>query len=443
MTKYTERLMSRTSVAAMAAFAPKPEAAPTLPEFAERVEDAGAGDTGGRVPIDGLSAEEQAQVDAMASDGQTGGPSDIEAEGSDSDGDGDGADGEGEGGEPRAPGDAAPADAAPADGAARTPPRTISYGRHQKELAKAEQARADLQAQLDGSRAETTKEREERLRLDERTRMLLDAINTKQPPAAAAPPADTDPEPDVEADPIGHALWGNRKLQKRLDALESGQVRRQEETAAQTEEQQVYAALTNDINRVISGDPVRGIAADPTMADAFVHLRETRYTELGWIFANIDVNDPAQCATLSQDQQAQLNDRIQRTFHNEQMLVARQSIEARRSPADVIRNLARARGWAPKAAEPPAAAPPAARPANGAAPPAARASAPPSSVKDQLAAVRENLDASRSLSDAGGSPGGQMTPERLVAMSPAEFEDFYNRMPKENFDSLMGKPANM
>ena len=74
--------------------------------------------------------------------------------------------------------------------------------------------------------------------------------------------------------------------------------------------------------------------------------------------------------------------------------------------------------------------------------PAAPAS-PAGSVKDQLNAVRDNLEASRSLSDAGGSPGGQMTPERLASMSDAEFQSYYNSMPKEALDRVMGKPANM
>jgi hypothetical protein len=174
-----------------------------------------------------------------------------------------------------------------------------------------------------------------------------------------------------------------------------------------------------------------------------VHLRETRYQELGFISPISISTIRQQCATLSQADQKKLSDNIQQTFHNEQMLVARQSMAAGKSPAAVIRNLARARGWkaeAPAAAAPAAPAP-AARNGSRSRPGTARRSA--GSVKDQLNAVRDNLEASRSLSDAGGSPGGQMTPERLANMSQAEFEEYYSSIPKDKFDALMGRPANM
>lgn len=445
MTKHIERLMSRASVAAMAAFAPKPDPASTIPQFAERVDEpAPGGDrSGGDTAIDGLTAEEQAQLDAM----QQGGA----ADGGNVDHSGD----EPGAGDPPADGAAAAADGDddddPADGAApdgatapRQPPRTISYGRHQKELAKLQKERDDLQASLDGSKRETVAEREQRTRLDERTRMLLEAINTKQPPAAAAPAADTDPEPNKDEDPIAHLEWRNRKLERTVSDMQGGQQRQQETTAAEREEQQIFNALAADIQGVIAGDPIRGIAADPTMADAFVHLRETRYTELGHIFANIDINDPAQCATLSQDDQAKLKTQIEQTFHNEQMLVARQSLQARRSPAAVIRSLAKARGWKPAeaAAAPVAGAPPPARNGNGAAPPAPRTAAPAAagSVKDQLSQVRDNLEASRSLSDAGGSPGGAITPQQLADMPPEEFERYYAALKDSGqLDKMMGK----
>jgi hypothetical protein len=441
MTKHIDRLMSRASVAAMAAFAKEPVS--TVPAFAERVdENPPAGDGAREVdPIDGLSAEEQAGLDAMKS----GAPPTPDGDS----GDDEGADGDSDSGDDEPAGDGGEAPAPVADGAPAPPrqPKTINYGRHQKEIAKLAKERDAAIAALDGSRQETAKEREERTRLDERSRLLLEAINTKAPPAAAAPAADADPEPDKSDDPLGHLEWRNRRLEKQVADLAGGQQRQQQATAAENEETQTYNALVADIQRTVNGDPARGVAPDPTMTDAFVHLRETRYQELGFIYAGIDINDPAECAKLSPEDQAKLSDNIQRTFHNEQMLVAREALGKRTSPAAVIRNLARARGWKPAAAAPAGGDPPApAAPDRGAAPPAPRAAAAPApqgSVKDQLNAVRDNLDASRSLSDAGGSPGGQMTPERLAQMSEGEFEEYYNSIPKNKLDALMGKPANM
>lgn len=423
------RFMSGASIGVMAAFAPPNEGGTDISKIgqSERVDDTPSSDGDAL----GLSAEEQSQFDAMQGRESGIAPSaDKEAgaadagEGEPADGDGDlGADGETAAGEATD----GPAEGAQDGSGERRTPKTISYGRHQRDL----QA---LQAKLDGAMAETTKEREQRTRLDERTKMLLEAIQAKP----AAPVADTaaadaakDPEPDGEADPIGHLQWQNRNLMKTVEDLKSGRQQEQQQTAAEREEAQTY--------RVYEADLTREAAADPTFADAFVHLRETRYRELGFIYADIDITDPAQCALLSAEDQSKLSDSIQRSFHNEQMLVARQALQAKKSPAKVVANLARARLFVPKA---PAAANGAAvapsKAPNGAARPVAPADA--GTVTDQLKAIRDGQEASRSLSDAGGSPGGTITPDRLANMSDDEFTEFYNQMPKGRFDQLMGKP---
>lgn len=425
------RFMSGASVAVMAAFAPPNEGGADTSKIGqpERVDDAAPADDGDGL---GLSAEEQAQFDAMqgrdsgiapAADREAAATDGAGADGVDADADGEDADivvG--------AATDSGP-DGTPADAQRRTP-KTISYGRHQRDL-------QDLQAKLDGAVAETAKEREARVRLDERTKQLLEAIQSRPAPVApdaAAAAAAGDPEPDQEADPIGHLQWQNRGLAKQFKDLSSGRQQEQEQTAAQREEAGVY--------RVYEADLTREAQADPAFADAFVHLRETRYRELGFIYADIDITDPAQCALLSPEDQVKLSDNIQRSFHNEQMMVARQALQSKKSPAKVVANLARARGFVPKAAAPTNGA---AKPTNGAAPavPAARTVAPAAggSVTDQLQAIREGQEASRSLSDAGGSPGGTITPERLATMSDDEFAEFYDKMPKGRFDQIMGKPA--
>jgi len=447
MTKHLDRLMSRASVAAMAAFAPKPDPAATIPSFAERVDD-DAGGGGDGDAIDGLTAEEQAQFAAM-NGGKVAGDSDNVDPSGDSpepDGDGDDNDEPDAGDDASGTGDSADAgvgdrDAAAADAGKETrpPPKTISYGRHQKLLARAEKDRADLQARLEAAGKETVKEREERIRLDTRTKMLLDAINTKQPPAAAAVVEDKDPEPDKDSDPIGHLEWRNRRLESTVNELKSGRQQEQQVSAAEREEREVYGTFSADIEREA--------ATDPTFADAFVHLRETRYRELGFIYADIDITDTAQVATLTGAEQAALSENIKRSFYNEQIMVARGAMKAGKSPAKVVANLARARGFVPKAAAavPDAAAAAAAagngaaKPRNGAAPPARVEAAPQGTVSDQLEQIRQNAAASRSLSDAGGSPGGDLTPERIVAMDDDEFETLLATMPKGRLDKLMGK----
>ena len=60
-------------------------------------------------------------------------------------------------------------------------------------------------------------------------------------------------------------------------------------------------------------------------------------------------------------------------------------------------------------------------------------------MSEELAAIREGQANSKSLSDGGGSPGGDITPERLASMSDDEFQEFYDSMPKNKMDKLMGK----
>jgi hypothetical protein len=447
MTKYTERLMSRASVAAMAAFAPKSDPASTIPNFAERVDDNAAGGGGDDDLLDGLSAEEQAQFAAMNGGKPAGDQGNVDPAGDGAgEGDDDGTDPELDGGadgpddpagavDDRADGtDAGKPDAQASD--KRPAPKTVSYGKYQRELAKAQKERDEFAAKYDGATKETVKEREERIKLNERTRLLLEAINTKQPAAAAAETEDKDPEPDKDSDPLGHLEWRNRKLENTVNEMRTGRQQEQQVTAAEREEQQVYGAFSADLERAAG--------ADPTFADAFVHLRETRYRELGFIYADIDITDTAQVATLSGPEQAALSQNIKKAFYNEQIMVARGAMQAGKSPAKVVENLARARGFVPKAA---AAAPDAAaaagsgaaKPRNGAAPPARVEAAPQGTVSDQLEQIRQNAAASRSLSDAGGSPGGDLTPERLVAMDDDEFEQLVATMPKGRLDKLMGK----
>ena len=393
----------------------------------EKVPDVDEGQTSD-LEIGGMTAEEQATWDAMKAGRdipEAGGENDAaqDNDASPDAGGGDGADSDA--------GDSTVDNAervAEGDGEKRVPPKTISYGKYQREQKKKDDALAALQARLDGAVKETATEREQRLRLDERTKMLLDAISAKLTVEAKADePAD--PEPDGEDDPIAHAAWTSRELkrtQKIIQDIQTGTKQRDTATAAENEERQVYDTYENDLKREAT--------ADPSFAEAFVHLRESRYTELGFIYAGIDINDKAAVdAALTPEQQGKLAQDIQRSFHNEQMLVAREALSKGKSPAKVVANLARARGWKAPAAgavAKPANGAASAKPANGAAKP---------TVGEELAAIREGQAASRSLSDGGSSSGNDITPERLAAMTEEEFQDFYDSMPKAKLDRMMGK----
>lgn len=401
----------------------------------EKIADIDEG-TQSELDIGGMTADEQAAWDAMK------GGRDIPAGGDNDDGKdppaGDVLDASDDDDDPGSDLDQSAGDGAReepvVDPQRRQAPKTISYGKYQRESKKAQDAAAALQAKLDGAIAETRKEREERLRLDERTKMLLDAISAK-PKAQEAKTEDTDPEPNGEEDPLGHAAWTSRELrrtQKIITDIQSGQTRQQADTKAERDAASLYNTFEADLRQEAT--------TDPTFPEVFNHLRESRYRELGFIYAGIDINDVTQCNTLSPQDQSVLSQNIQRAFHNEQMLVAKESLSRGIRPAKVVANLARARGYVPKAAETPkpngkspngtGSSPQIRMPANGQARP---------SVGEELQAIRDGQANSKSLSDAGGSPGGTITPERLGAMTEEEFEEFYESIPKNQFDRLMGK----
>jgi len=438
-TRHLDRLMNRASVAVMAAFAPKPDTS-SVPAFAERIDDdGGAGDDGS---ADGLSAAEQAEFDAMRR-GEAGGDREAGADRNAGDGDGEGADADADGmgdagddaddrdaGEPDAgAGDARTDKDAQADPAKRRP-KTIAYGRYQRE--RAEDAR-----KLKEATEALQREKEQRARLDERTRMLAEAFKARDaaPAAAEQQQEDPDPEPNRDEDPIGHLEWRNRKLEATVNELRTGQQQRETREQAQTAEQALFNDYTADLENAAQ--------ADSSYADAFATLRDSRFYELGMIFAGIDVNDAAECAKLSTEDQQRLSTAIQQSFANEQLLVAREAKRLGKRPSEIVMGLAKARGFQKKAAPAPAV-----DPAADAAAPVPVKRAPGGkvpSVKDEIANIREGQAAARSLSEGGGSPGGGLPDlSRLADMPDDEFEAVYNEIrgnPKASaqFDRSLGK----
>lgn len=319
-------------------------------------------------------------------------------------------------------------------------PRTISYN-------KAERERKKLADQLTATAAERDAFKERFNRLDERTRVLMEAINTRATaPKAEAPPDPkvADPEPNEEDDPIGHASWTRRELgrtQQRLDNIEKGITTDRTERTQQTAQSNLERDYIADIEATAQ--------ADPTFGAAYEMVRESRYAELGMFFAGIDINNPEEVKTLTPDDQRALKDKIVSTFNGEQMEVARNSFGRKQSPSKYILGLARARGFDSVKVRADIDAAAAAN--GGAAPraPAARAPAtngraaplvaPKTSAAQEVQNIRDGLDASRSLSDAGGSPGGAITADAILKMNDDEFADLYSRLPKHQLDALMGK----
>ncbi|MDP4005073.1 hypothetical protein [Methylobacterium sp. NEAU K] len=235
---------------------------------------------------------------------------------------------------------------------------------------------------------ELTDLREKYARGDERLRLLTEAARA-QAPAAAQPAAEPPKVPNPEEDIFGYA----KHLEEKLAKLE-GTVT--QETTRQRQEREVA-----EVVRDYHADVNRFAQAEPTFADAFKYVIETRRAE----YAAMGVPEA----------------QIRQALGNDELQIAIQARQQGVSPAERIFAIAKARGFAPKAPEPPAA--PAA-PVESAAQKAERVAA-------------GQAGPGKSLSAAGGAPAGEVTFETLMNMSEAEFEAFALKNPRK-LDKLMG-----
>jgi len=240
---------------------------------------------------------------------------------------------------------------------------------------------------------ELTDLREKFARGDERLRVITEAMQAR--PAAQQ---ETQAEPPKVIDPKEDIFGAYEQLKSELEALKGGV---QQETARQRQEREAGEVITDykaDLNRFAS--------SEPAFADAFRHVMQSRAAE----YAALGVPE-------AQIRQALANDEFQ---------VAVQARQQSVSPAERIFQIAKARGFTPKAAEPAPAATPAA-PAETA---AARA--------ERVAAGQAGPG--KSLSAAGGAPAGEVTFEMLAQMNEADFEAFALKNPRK-LAKLMGEEA--
>lgn len=237
---------------------------------------------------------------------------------------------------------------------------------------------------------ELTDLREKFARGDERLRVITEAMQarpaTQQEPAAE-PPKAIDPKEDI--------FGAYEQLKAELAELKGGV---QQETARQRQEREV-----GEVIRDYQSDLNRFVQAEPTFADAFRYVMQSRSAE----YAALGVPEA----------------QIRQALQQDELQVAIQARQAGVSPAERIFQIAKARGFAPKAAE----SAPAAAPAAPAETPAQKA--------ERVAAGQAGPG--KSLSAAGGAPAGEVTFEMLAAMNEADFEKFATKNP-EKLARLMG-----
>lgn len=414
------------------AMAPQRAVAPR--QEAEHLPDAGDGaaaeDAGDVNELTGLTADEQQAFDGMRTgDTPAGDPEPGTGDDVDPDPDADPEDGDAD----PAAGDADPAADRPlgqektpeelaADAAAgkKPAPKTVSFGKYQRELKKAGETAAAAQA-------EAKKAREDAIKLAERVAIINEALSA-QPAAAVdpdAPPANPFEEADIDpAEDYAAAVQQERRRNRYAYAASQGI---QQDVTVSREDQQMRDTFKRDYDA--------HTAADPIVPHAYQFLKDSRFIEICISEFNKDPTVPEERELIT-DQEVS---RAVQVFNAEEKYVVGNAIKAGISPTAAIMRLAKARGFKPPApapaARPAAAAPSVPEHTNGAAAPPTAPSA--STALATLAAAKE---AGKSLSDGGGAPPPTgITAKMLLDMDDDAFASFVDELPQHELDSLMGR----
>lgn len=235
--------------------------------------------------------------------------------------------------------------------------------------------------------------RDKYARGDERLRLLSEALAQPKPQQQEQNPAEM---PDPEQDIFGALKW-LADQQRAVTERVNGTSQRVEASDAET---QIKSAYVNDVRAFVGQAPDFG--------DAYQFLLQGRDAEL----QAMGVADPAERAQMIQDE--------------EKWIVVR-ALKAQSSPATAVYNLAKARGYK-KAEAPPANGQQAAQPAapnNGAA-------------AEKIATIAKAKEATRSLSNVGGSPGvDALTMEALASMSEDEYAAIRSKLSPSKFAQIM------
>ncbi len=223
---------------------------------------------------------------------------------------------------------------------------------------------------------ENRKLAEERALFEGRLQAVLGMREHGQRQAEPAAPE----KPDIATDPIGVI----QHLERQIEEIRAGGQQSAEERRQQAQIASLAQAAVADAQQF------RAKTAD--YGDAYQFFRENRAAEL-------------QAYGVPADQ-------IPAIIGQEELQIAHGAFQRQQSPAEVLYNVAKHRGYKPKAA-----------------PPAAT---------EQIDRIAGGQERSRTLSSAGGGATETgMTAERLLKMSPAEFDAWTAKNPTKT-KRLMG-----
>lgn len=380
--------------------------------------DQGA-DQGG-APDDGLSDEDRAAFVAMRTgeagpvDGAEPGVDALGAkkEGAAEEG-ADGADGDDEGGDGA---DGTNGEAAEGDKRRKR----VGWSTHQRELRLRDEKIAALEA------ANKTNN-EMQARLDERMKIINEALTPKE----KAELTEDDPEPDPDSEIFEHNKWLRRQLGKTNEALRQ----LNDGLTQQNQQTEVERAYVQDFHTYT--------AQQPAFPAAYNYMLVSRMTEIALNNFGKDIAPGAdgQAADKLTPNEAA---RIKAMVESEEMELVSSAIRQNKSPAERIFKFAWARGFRPQAA----AAAEAGGKTNGAEGGKKNGHAPGSlaaeaeavdsaggagangkgSVREEVRRIQRGVEASASLSSGGGAPARTITPQMIANMDQDEFNDLVTRL---------------
>jgi hypothetical protein len=248
---------------------------------------------------------------------------------------------------------------------------------------------------------------EERARIDERLKIINEALTT---PAPAEPEVDQDPRPDPEVNIFEYVKWQERQLDREREA----RTNLEQSWKDERDEGQMASSYRQDANRFASSEPNFGRAYHFLLS-----LRQNQLKAGGWT-----------------DQT-----KIDQQIVKEERGLVRNALKENASPAQRLFEMAKAAGFTPLAPEP-AAQPlvPGTPLGEVAKPAAAAAAAKPAipSVSEQVALAAKGAEAALSLSNAGGAPVEQLTAAKLLAMDPDDFDYAVAGLSKTKLREIFG-----
>jgi hypothetical protein len=252
-------------------------------------------------------------------------------------------------------------------------------------------------------------------RADERLQIINEALAQPEP---REPTEEDDPRPDPRVDVFAYMDWKERQDQRQWEQVRE-QVSGLSNRAGEFEEQQQAAREQASLVDTFRADAMAYAAGNPAFGPAYSYLmnmRDQQYLALGL-----------------EDRNAR-RDRI----NAEEAEIVRSAYAAGINPADRLYRVAVASGFNPNGGGNGAAAPAPPMP-TGNAPMQMPAAAP--NVAAEIAAARNGQRAALSLSQGGGAPADQLTPQLLADMPQDQFNRIKERIERTNparWRELMG-----